>query len=67
MANVAVVNAIKVATASMLQERGTLPPVITGAQRIGADEAAAVFDAAYADHARRLARVLSPSDSANRD
>ena len=67
MANVAVVNAIKVATASMLHERGSLPPVLAGAQRVGTDQSAALFDAAYADHARRLARVLSPSASANRE
>lgn len=56
--NAAVVNAIKVATASLLSDRGSLPPVITGAQLIGAMDAAEVFDAAYEDHARRLARVL---------
>ncbi len=58
IANVAVVNAIKVATASMLHDRASLPPVITGAQVIGADEARSVFDAAYSDHARRLSRIL---------
>ena len=65
MANVAVVNALKVAVASMLSDRGTLPPVITGSQLVGADEASARFDAAYVDHARRLARILvepDPSD-----
>jgi uncharacterized phosphosugar-binding protein len=59
IANVAVVNAIKVAVASMLNETGSLPPVITGAQLIPAEAAAAVFDAAYADHARRLCQILS--------
>lgn len=62
IANVTVVNAIKVAVASMLFDRGSLPPVITGAQRIGAAEAHTVFEAAYADHARRLSNVLSPQD-----
>jgi len=60
IANVAVVNAIKVATASMLDDRNSLPPVITGAQLIGADEAKSLFDAAYADHSRRLSRLLLP-------
>lgn len=60
IANVAVVNAIKVATASMLDDRSSLPPVITGAQLIGADEAKSVFDAAYADHGRRMSRLLLP-------
>jgi hypothetical protein len=54
------VNAIKVATASMLDDRSSLPPVITGAQLIGADEAKSVFDAAYADHGRRMSRLLLP-------
>jgi uncharacterized phosphosugar-binding protein len=60
IANVAVVNAIKVATASILDARSSLPPVIAGAQLIGADEAKSVFDAAYADHGRRLSRLLLP-------
>jgi uncharacterized phosphosugar-binding protein len=62
IANVAVVNMIKVATASMLHDRGSLPPVLTGAQLIGADESRSSFDAAFADHARRLSGVLSPSE-----
>ncbi len=65
MANVAVVNSIKVAVASMLNDQGRLPPVITGSQLVGADAASARFDAAYADHARRLAQILvgpDPSD-----
>jgi uncharacterized phosphosugar-binding protein len=65
IANVAVVNALKVAVASMLHDSDSLPPVITGAQLIPAEAAAAVFDAAYADHARRLSRILSeaPADA----
>jgi uncharacterized phosphosugar-binding protein len=65
IANVAVVNAIKVAVASMLSDRGSLPPVITGSQLVDAETASARFDAAYADHARRLAQILvqpDPSD-----
>jgi len=58
VANVSVVNAIKVATASMLHETGSLPPVITGSQLIPAEAAGALFDGAYADHARRLSQVL---------
>jgi uncharacterized phosphosugar-binding protein len=67
IANVAVVNAIKVATASMLHDRGSLPPVLTGAQLVGADKANAAFDAAYTDHARRLARALSPTQPVDRE
>lgn len=60
MANVAVVNAIKTAVASMLHDRGHLPPVITGTQLVSPEKATKAFDAAYADHARRLSRVLAP-------
>jgi uncharacterized phosphosugar-binding protein len=59
IANVAVVNSIKVATASMLHDRESLPPVLTGPQLVGADESRLVFDAAYTDYADRLARALS--------
>lgn len=62
MANVAVVNALKVAVASMLSDQGSLPPVITGSQLVGADAASSRFDAAYRDHARRLARILVEPD-----
>lgn len=62
IANVAVVNALKAATASMLHDRNSLPPVLTGSQLVGADESRLVFDAAYADYAERLSRALSPSE-----
>jgi uncharacterized phosphosugar-binding protein len=62
MANVAVVNAIKVAVASLLHDRGDLPAVITAAQLVGSDKSQSLFDAAYADHARRLGALLSPPD-----
>jgi uncharacterized phosphosugar-binding protein len=62
IANVAVVNAIKVATASMLHDRESLPPVLTGSQLVGAEESRLGFDAAYADHADRLSRTLSPPE-----
>jgi len=66
IANVAVVNAVKVATASMLHDRGSLPPVITGTQAMSADEAQSVFDAAYSDHAHRLSRILHTPDTDER-
>ena len=62
IANVAVVNAIKVAVASRLHDRGIMPPVITGSQLVSSERSAALFDAAYKDHARRLSRVLSGQD-----
>ncbi len=51
-------NAVKVRTAELLAERGELPPVITAASLVGADESRRLFDAAYAEHARRYVEVL---------
>jgi len=58
LAGVAIVNEVKVRTAALLQERGTLPPVLTSAALVGAGPARELFDAAYAEHARRAAQVL---------
>jgi uncharacterized phosphosugar-binding protein len=58
LAAVALVNELKVRTAELLVARGALPPVLTSAGVVGADESKRLFDAAYAEHARRAARVL---------
>jgi len=58
IAAVALANEVKVRTAARLVERGSLPPVITSASVVGAGESRRLFDAAYAEHARRAARVL---------
>lgn len=58
LAAVALVNQLKVRTAELLVERGALPPVLTSAAVVGAEESRRLFDAAYAEHARRLARRL---------
>ena len=52
------VNAVKVRTAELLLERGALPPVLTSPALVGAEESQRLFDAAYAEHARRAAQVL---------
>jgi uncharacterized phosphosugar-binding protein len=57
---VAVVNEIKVRTAELLVARGAMPPVLTSGALVGAEESARLFDAAYDEHARRLAAVLTP-------
>jgi uncharacterized phosphosugar-binding protein len=59
LAAIAIVNSIKVRTARLLVERGALPPVITRASVIGAERSRALFDAAYGEHARRIARVIA--------
>lgn len=58
IAAVALVNEIKVQTAALLVERGAMPPVLTSPALVGAEESKRLFDAAYAEHARRAARVL---------
>lgn len=58
LANTAIVNAIKVRTAELLVEAGHVPPVITSARLVGAERSAALFEAAYLEHARRSAAVL---------
>ena len=55
---VAIVNAIKVRTAELLVAQGAMPPVITRATVVGAARSKALFEAAYREHARRLARVI---------
>ncbi len=55
---VAIVNAIKVRTAELLVERGSMPPVLTRPSVVGAERSRALFDAAYREHARRLARAI---------
>lgn len=58
LAAVALVNAVKVRTAELLAEQGALPPVLTSAAIVGEEESRRLFDAAYEEHARRVARVL---------
>ncbi len=54
----AIVNCIKVRTAELLTERGAMPPVITRASAVGAERSRELFDAAYDDHAHRIARAI---------
>jgi uncharacterized phosphosugar-binding protein len=59
IAAIAVVNEIKVQTAERLVERGVMPPVLTSAAVVGRERSAELFDAAYAEHARRAAAALA--------
>jgi uncharacterized phosphosugar-binding protein len=56
---VAIVNAIKVRTAELLVERGAMPPVITRGSVVGPERSRELFDQAYREHARRLARAIA--------
>ena len=58
VAAVAIVNSIKVRTAQLLTERGAMPPVLTRSSVVGSERSRALFDEAYREHARRLARVI---------
>jgi uncharacterized phosphosugar-binding protein len=58
IAAVALANELKVRTAEVLLAQGALPPVITSPTVVGPGRSAELFDGAYAEHARRLARVL---------
>jgi uncharacterized phosphosugar-binding protein len=57
---IALANELKVRTAKLLAARGALPPVLTSPALVGRERSAQLFDDAYAEHARRLARVLVP-------
>ncbi len=58
LAYVAIVNSLKVRIAQLLMERGITPPVITRASVVGAERSRALFEGAYREHARRVARAL---------
>jgi uncharacterized phosphosugar-binding protein len=58
LAAVALANELKVRTAELLVERGAMPPVITSRAVVGQERSRALFEAAYAEHARRAATVL---------
>jgi uncharacterized phosphosugar-binding protein len=66
LAAVVLVNEIKARSAALLVERGEMPPVLTSAAVVGAEESARLFDEAYAEHARRMARALRGADSKSR-
>jgi uncharacterized phosphosugar-binding protein len=63
---VAIVNSLKVRIAELLVERDAMPPVITPASVVGSARSQALFDAAYREHARRLARaIIQPNEADN--
>lgn len=64
LANAAVVNEIKVRTAELLVGRGTMLPVLTSASLVGSEQSRRSFEAAYAEHGRRLASILAKTGDA---
>jgi uncharacterized phosphosugar-binding protein len=59
---VAIVNSIKVRVAELLVARGAMPPVLTRSSVVGAERSAALLDAAYREHARRIARTITTEE-----
>ena len=55
------VNAIKSEVAARLTAAGQPPLVLSGAAVVGAQRATEIFEAAYDEHARRLARIYAES------
>lgn len=55
------VNAIKAEVAARLTAAGQPPLVLSGAAVVGAQRATEIFEAAYDEHARRLARIYAES------
>jgi predicted NBD/HSP70 family sugar kinase/uncharacterized phosphosugar-binding protein len=53
------VNAVKAEVAARLAAAGHPPTVLTAPALVGPDRSAALFEAAYDEHARRLARLLA--------
>ena len=58
IAAVAIVNALKVRVAQLLTQRGAMPPVLTRASVVGSERSRSLFDEAYTEHARRVARAI---------
>ena len=50
-------NSIKAEVASRLTKAGQPPKVLTASATIGKEKATALFEAAYDEHARRLAKL----------
>jgi len=53
------VNCLKAEVARLLTEAGAPPPVLSGAAIVGEARASALFEAAYDEHAHRLARLYA--------
>ena len=51
------VNAIKAEVAARLTQAGSPPRVLTAGALVGAEKASSIFEAAYDEHARRLAKL----------
>ena len=55
------INCLKAETARLLTEAGKPPKVLSGAAVVGAERAKSLFEAAYDEHAHRLAKLYQES------
>jgi uncharacterized phosphosugar-binding protein len=55
------INSIKAEVAARLTAAGQPPKVLSGAAIVGAQRASEIFEAAYDEHARRMARLYAES------
>jgi uncharacterized phosphosugar-binding protein len=53
-----VINCLKAEVAARLIAAGAMPPVLTASNLVGREESTRLFEAAYDEHSRRLARLL---------
>jgi uncharacterized phosphosugar-binding protein len=54
------INAVKAGVAARLTKAGSPPKVLTAAAVAGRERATALFEAAYDEHARRVAKLYEP-------
>lgn len=66
IANVAIVNSVKVRVAELLVERGAMLPVLTSAILVGAEESSRLFNAAYDEQGRRVSQIYAGGETAGR-
>ena len=59
------VNAIKAEVAQRLTQAGQPPKVLSGAAKVGVEEARQLFESAYDEHARRLSKLYQNIDMEN--
>ena len=60
------INAIKAEVAQRLVKAGQPPKVLSGAAVVGAEQAKVLFEAAYDEHARRLAKLYANLNAEDR-
>jgi uncharacterized phosphosugar-binding protein len=58
LAAVVIVNTVKVRVAELLSQQGITLPVISRACAVGGERSRALFERAYREHARRIARAI---------